>query len=213
MIGAPIPFCWTGFYVGANLGGAWIGGDFVDASGNTFSLGNSGFVGGGQLGYNYQIGNVVLGAEWMFDGTSLNSPSGAGFGSTVRATANTNWLTTFAARFGWAADRWLVYGKAGAGWVGSDVTIANPATGTSLTTSNDNGGLLAGVGVEWIFAPNWTLKLEYDYLSLSNFSVTTPGVNVAADSFSGSNRNLQTLTVGVNYLFNWGSVAPLATRY
>ena len=137
-----IPFCWTGFYIGANLGGAWIGEDFVDANGNTFSLTNSGFVGGGQLGYNYQIGNFVLGAEWTFDGTSLNLPVVGG------VSGNTKWVTTFAGRFGWAWNRFLVYGKAGGGLVGTDVTIANVANGTSVTTSNDNAGVLAGAGVE-----------------------------------------------------------------
>jgi outer membrane immunogenic protein len=193
--------CWTGFYIGANLGGAWIGEDFVDANGNSFSLNNSGFIGGGQLGYNYQFGNVVLGAEWMFDGLSLNLP--AVNGNAIAASANAKWITTFAARFGWGWDRWLVYGKAGAGLVGSDVTIANPTTGASVTTSNDNGGLLVGVGGEWAFAPNWTIKLEYDFLALSNTSPTIAGA-VVTDNSGGSGRNLQMFTVGVNYLFNWG---------
>ena len=194
-----IPFCWTGFYVGANLGGAWISEDFVDASGNTFSLTNSGIIGGGQVGYNYQIGNFVLGAEWMFDGTSLDLPAVGGM------SANTKWVTTFAGRFGWAWNRFLVYGKAGGGLVGTDVTIANPANGTSVTTSNDNAGLLAGIGAEWAFAPNWTVKLEYDFLALNSLPITstTAAAAVVAESSPG-NRNLQTFTVGVNYLFNWG---------
>ena len=202
-----IPFCWTGFYIGANLGGAWISEDFVDANGNTFSLSNSGIIGGGQVGYNYQIGNFVLGAEWMFDGTSLNLPVVGGI------SANTKWVTTFAGRFGWAWNRFLVYGKAGGGLVGTDVTIANLANGTSVTTSNDNAGLLAGAGVEWAFAPNWTVKLEYDFLALNSLPITstTAAAAVVAESSPG-NRNLQTFTVGVNYVFNWGPF-PLVPRY
>jgi len=204
-VAAPIPFCWTGFYVGANLGGAWISEDFVDTSGRTFSLTDSGTIGGGQLGYNYQIGNVVLGAEWMFDATSLNLPVAGG------ASAKTKWVSTFATRFGWAWDRWFVYGKAGGGLVGTDITIANLMNGASVTTSNDTAGLLAGAGVEWAFAPNWTMKLEYDYLALSSLPVTSTAAAVVADS-SGGNRNLQMFTVGVNYLFNW-SPALLVPRY
>jgi outer membrane immunogenic protein len=199
----PYPCFWNGFYVGANLGGAWVGEDFVDASGNTFSLNNSGFIGGGQLGYNYQIGSVVLGAEWMFDGISLNLP--AVNGNAIDASANTRWVTTFAARFGWSWDRWLIYGKAGAGFVGTNVSIVNPTTGASVTTSNDNSGLLVGAGAEWLFAPNWTVKLEYDYLALSNLSVS-PTTAAAAGVDGGSGRNLQMFTVGVNYLFNWSLV-------
>jgi outer membrane immunogenic protein len=196
---AAIPFCWTGFYVGANLGFAWINQDFVDPAGNTFSLTNSGFIGGGQLGYNYQIGNFVFGAEWMFDGTSLNLPIVGG------VSTNTQWVTTFAGRFGWAWDRWLVYGKAGGAVVGTDVTIAS----ASVTTQNDNTGLLAGAGVEWAFAPSWTMKLEYDFLALNNPSTTSTAAAAAlvAEGTVG-NRNLQMFTVGVNYLFNWGPFGP-----
>jgi opacity protein-like surface antigen len=55
---APIPFCWTGFFVGGNLGFAWVNEDMVDSNGNTFSITNNAFIGGGQVGYNYQLGNL-----------------------------------------------------------------------------------------------------------------------------------------------------------
>jgi outer membrane immunogenic protein len=194
---APIPFCWTGFFVGANFGFAWVNDDFVDRNGNTFTITNSGFIGGGQVGYNYQIGNFVFGAEWMFDATSLDLPVVAGI------SANTKWVTTFAGRFGWAWDRWLAYGKVGGGVVGTDITIAN-LNGGSVTTSNDNTGLLVGAGVEWAFAPSWTVKLEYDFLALNSLPViSTTAPAIVVDS-SGNNHNLQMFTVGVNYLFNWG---------
>jgi outer membrane immunogenic protein len=66
------PFSWTGFYVGANVGGGWASSTLSDSF-TGVSLGNStsGFVGGGQLGYNYQIGNFVVGPEWTFEGASL----------------------------------------------------------------------------------------------------------------------------------------------
>ena len=59
---APPPFTWTGFYIGANVGGTWGQGTVTDnATGGTFGTGERGaFAGGGQLGYNYQIGNVVF---------------------------------------------------------------------------------------------------------------------------------------------------------
>jgi len=171
----------------------------VDSRGNTFSITNSGFIGGGQVGYNYQFGNFVFGAEWMFDATSLNLPSVGGI------SADAKWVTTFAGRFGWAWDRWLAYGKVGGGVVGTDVTITNLTNGGSATTSIANTGWLVGTGVEWAFAPNWTVKLEYDFLGLNNLPVipTTVPANVLANS-SGNSHDLQMFTVGVNYLFNWG---------
>jgi len=199
---APIPFCWTGFFVGGNLGFAWVDEDIIDSNGNTFSITNNGFIGGGQVGYNYQIGNFVFGAEWMFDGTSLNLPTVGGISAT------TKWVTTFAGRFGYAWGRWLGYGKVGGGMVGTDVTIANLTNGGSVNTSNDNTGWLVGTGVEWAFAPNWTVKLEYDFLGLNSLPViSTTGPATVVANGSGNNHNLQMFTVGVNYLFNWGPLS------
>ena len=70
---APPPpvFSWTGFYIGGNLGGAWARGSVNDSLfGLSASSDRSGFIGGGQVGVNYQFSNIVLGAEWDFDWTS-----------------------------------------------------------------------------------------------------------------------------------------------
>jgi outer membrane immunogenic protein len=135
------------------------------------------------------------------------------------------WITTVAARFGWAIDHWLLYGKAGGGWVGNNsLTISNLTTGFQVTCgsfngfgnscSNSTGGWLLGAGFEYAFTNNWTVKLEYDYLGLGNRTVLVPagalGAGLAADTFTTHNRNVQMVKVGVNYLFNWG--APV-TRY
>jgi opacity protein-like surface antigen len=75
----------------------------------------------------------------------------------------------------------------------------------SVSNSNSNSGWLAGAGVEWAFAPNWTARLEYDFLGLSNKSYTVPAGSLVVpnDVITITNRDVQTLTVGVNYLFNW----------
>ena len=211
---APV-FTWTGFYVGGNIGGAWRNDNLSDTlSGLNFSNGNNNgvFIGGGQLGYNYQSGNVVLGIEGDFDGvantnTAANGVVGPGIG-TILLTSNNRWITTLAARVGVANDTWLFYGKAGGGWVGSDkFTISNTATGASITGSNTNtnSGWLVGAGIEWAFAPNWSVKIEYDYLGLSSQTFTAPaGVFLAGDTFTTSNPNVQTVKVGANYLFKYG---------
>src|SRR5260370_41888256 len=169
------PFSWTGFYLGANIGGAW-GRRNVTDSLFGLSLSNSvnnngAFIGGGQLGYNYQFRNFVLGIDGDFDGvantnTAANGVVGPGIG-TILLTSNNRWITTLAARVGVANDTWLFYGKAGGGWVGSDkFTISNTATGASITGSNTNtnSGWLVGAGIECAFAPTLSAKLEDAYL-------------------------------------------------
>jgi outer membrane immunogenic protein len=204
-------FSWTGFYIGGNLGGGWSRGNVVDSAfGVNFNNGNStSFLGGGQVGGNYQIGAFVIGAEADFDWFANNNNSGNG--TTVpagifRASANDRWETTLAARFGYAWDHALFYGKAGGGWVGAgNFAVTNVGTGASVafSNSNTNTGWLVGAGVEYAFTQNWTAKLEYDYLALNNasFTVTLPGTPIV-DTFTNGGRNVQTLTVGVNYLFN-----------
>jgi len=202
-------FSWTGFYVGGNLGGAWGRGNVVDSLfGVNFTNGNSAsFVGGGQVGGNYQIGSFVVGAEADFDWFANNNNSGNGTAvgpAILRVSANDRWETTLAARFGYAWDHALFYGKAGGGWVGAgNFAVTNVGTGGSVTVSNGNTnvGWLVGAGFEYAFTQNWTARLEYDYLALNNasYTVTVPGVGV--DTFTNGGRNVQTFTVGVNYLF------------
>jgi outer membrane immunogenic protein len=210
-------FSWTGFYIGGNVGGGWSRGDVTDSLfGVNFNNGNSAsFLGGGQFGGNYQIGSFVIGAEADFDWFANNNNSGngttvvvGGIPTVLRASANDRWETTLAARFGFAADHFLIYGKAGGGWVGAgNFAVTNVGTGASVAVSNSNtnAGWLVGAGVEYAFTQNWTAKLEYDYLALNNasYTVTVPGVGV--DTFTNGGRNVQTLTAGVNYLFNWGN--------
>jgi outer membrane immunogenic protein len=216
---AAIPvFSWTGFYIGGNLGGGWNRGNVVDSVfGVNFTNGNStSFLGGGQVGGNYQIGAFVIGAEAAFDWFANNNNSGngttvvvPGVGPTVlRVSANDRWVTTLAARFGCAWDHALFYGKAGGGWVGAgNFAVTNVGTGASVAfnNGNTNTGWLVGAGFEYAFTQNWTAKLEYDYLALNNasFNVTIPSIGVV-DTFTNGGRNVQTVTVGVNYLFNWG---------
>jgi outer membrane immunogenic protein len=145
-------------------------------------------VGGGQLGYNYQTGNLVLGAEWTFDGTSLNASRTAG---SLQGAANTNWITTVAARFGVAANNVLYYGKAGGGWANNSATLTNLNNGSQAGSSNTNGGWLLGAGVEYALAPQWSAKLEYDYLGLNTWNVNSTLFAPNVDRF-GFNRNIQT---------------------
>jgi outer membrane immunogenic protein len=226
---APAPFSWTGFYIGGNIGAAWADTNITDVTqGVSFGRnGNNGaFIGGGQVGFNYQFAsNFVLGLEWDFDWAANNNNTRTGVffpavtTDTFAVSSNDRWITTVAARFGYAVDHWLFYGKAGGGWVGNNnFTITDLTTGASLTgtgNSSTNGGWLLGAGVEWAFANNWTAKLEYDYLELSSRTVTVPLFSpiLAGDTINIGNNSVQEVKVGINYLFNLGAPGPVVSRY
>jgi outer membrane immunogenic protein len=141
----------------------------------------------------------------------------------VQITNNNRYISTVAARFGWAIDHLLLYGKAGGGWVGNNnLTITNLTTGVSFTCGtfvgisncgNNTGGWVVGAGFEYAFTNNWTVKLEYEYLGLNNRTLVLPATAplFRNDTFTSGNRNVQMVKVGVNYLFNWG--APVTARY
>jgi opacity protein-like surface antigen len=208
---APMFFSWTGVYAGANVGGVTQQGSVSDSLvGGSASLNRSGVVGGVQIGYNYQLINAaVVGVEGTFDGTSLNATSAAGTpaAGAFQVSASSRWLASVAARLGAVADHWMVYGKAGAAWVDNSFTT-NTTTGPALaSTSSISNGWMVGVGIEYAFTVNWSAKLEYDFIELAHWS--TPGI-LPNDTLSVT-RQIQTLTFGANYRFDWG--APLIARY
>jgi outer membrane immunogenic protein len=181
---------WTGFYVGANLGGGWTRATLSDSfTGVQIGDTSGGVIGGGQLGFNYQTGNFVLGAEWMFDGISIStSHTVAG----LQGSTHTNWVTTIAGRFGWAADNVLYYGKAGGGWTDTNWTLMSLADGTKVTGSNNNAGWLLGAGIEYGVIRNLTVKLEYDYLgpnTRNSNSTSLPPIRTGLASNRMSNHS------------------------
>jgi outer membrane immunogenic protein len=217
----PPPFTWTGLYIGGNIGGAWAQSNWSDTLFG-LSWGRSSdarFLGGGQIGFNYQFTNFVIGAEadfdWLANNNNNNTVIGPA-GNVFQVTSNDTGIATLAARFGFANDHWLFYGKAGGGWVGNNgFTVANLTTGQAFVGSNSNtaSGWLVGAGFEYGFTNNWTMKFEYDYLGLSGRSFTLPGVVIpalAGDTISSS-HNVQMVKLGINYLFNWSN--PVGARY
>jgi outer membrane immunogenic protein len=207
---APLPlpvYNWTGFYIGGNLGGASSSGTLTDNfTGASLTSGShTGFIGGGQIGYNWQLSpQWVLGVEWMFDGIA-NNDSGTTvtiLGDTFQGSAKTDWVTTFAARFGYAANNWLFYGKFGGGWVQNSVTVTDVDTGASVSASNTRSGWTAGAGIEYGWTHNWTVKAEWDIIELSNWhtDATILGGPFVGDQFS-LRRDINMFTVGVNYKF------------
>ena len=175
------PYLWTGFYVGGNIGGGWFNAN--DGFGQGFNA--SGLVGGGQIGYNFQRGHWVWGAEADISGAGASGNLVPGF-----AKFNVDMVSTFTGRFGYAQDRWLVYGKAGVGWVDVSANVAAvPMVGfPGASFSGTGSGGAFGVGAEYAFANNWSAKVEYNIIDLGS------------DNAFG-NTTFQTLKAGVNYRF------------
>jgi outer membrane immunogenic protein len=212
---APPIYNWTGFYIGGNIGAAWqglSGTNFSDTIGSTFTAPtNVQFMGGGQVGVNYQFwGGVVIGAEAMFDwlpntvnaSITATAPDGtAAFFGTI----NNRWLTTATGRLGYAWDRVLLYGKGGAAWVGaSNPGISVGGVPATLTSSNNTDfGWTAGFGLEWAFWNNWSLRAEYDYIGLPNqsFTVAAGTPTFGGDVITFNNRSISIMTAAVNYKF------------
>jgi outer membrane immunogenic protein len=128
-----IIYDWTGFYAGGHVGGGWVD-----------NGGDGGFLGGGQVGFNYQMGPWVYGVE-----ADVSAASG-----------DLNWTSTLAGRFGWALDRWMLYGKVGGAWANVDVVRM------ARVSDETSSGLLLGVGAEYAFQNNWTAKVEYNRMNV-----------------------------------------------
>ena len=189
---APV-FSWTGFYVGANAGYGWantsvtnIGGVAVTGSNNL-----NGFVGGGQIGYNWQGASpLVLGIEADFQGTA-QSRTDTALGISVQQ--QLPWFGTVRGRIGYAFDRVMIYATGGLAYADYKMTVSG--FGASASSSTSKAGWTVGGGVEWMFAPQWSTKLEYLYWDTGSTSATLFGI-----AYTGRARD-SIARVGLNYHF------------
>ena len=180
-VAAPVyvpAFTWTGFYVGANAGYGWGNVNTSSWFGRSVSIGDlDGFVGGGQVGYNYQIGQFVVGLEADIQGADLNSGRNI-FGDSVK----TEYFGTVRARLGMAFDRWLPYVTGG--WAYGNVKTTAFDTFSGLSISSDKthtGGYAVGAGVEYAFTNNLVGGVEYLYVDLGEKRFANSGVKVGTD--------------------------------
>ena len=201
---APAPvYSWTGFYVGGNLGGAFGNVEVTDvATGTTTSPNSSGFAGGGQFGYDYQMGPWVIGIRNVIDGTNLSKSttfSGPTFAGTINSHAN--WFDALTARGGYLVQpNLLLYVQGGAAWTQWDVTF-NTGGAQVGEISGTKTGWTVGGGVEWMFVPHWSAFLEYNYMGFGTFSnAVATCIGATCGTFSGK-ADLQNVLVGVNYKF------------
>jgi outer membrane immunogenic protein len=242
-IQAPLPppvFNWTGFYLGGNVGYGWSHRDFTNTI--TSTLGNSqntvtnsgtdggkGWLGGGQIGFNYQfLGNWVAGIEADIDAAHITSSTSACFTgagpitSAVCGTRDTDIkdFGTVRGRLGYGLANVLLYGTGGWAWAHADnttqITCLGPqCPGTSAvpvaspqpaSVDVNLSGWAAGGGLEWAFLPNWTLRAEYLHLQFDRItedrSIQGSVLPVFITTHVSSNVGVDLVRVGVNYLFH-----------
>lgn len=230
---------WAGFYIGANGGyatgkqdgqlqsspcatGCTLTPDYANFPGSSnVSLG--GGFGGGQAGYNWQIGRTVFGIETDFDAGSIsgsgtfNGTNWSGWEWDKQLDAKVDWFGTVRGRLGYDLGGLLLYGTGG-------LAYGHDTMHEAVTQHSGIGGLVynsgvgsfdetrvgwtAGAGLEYALGANWSVKAEYLHVDLpgktSTFSgnmLTPAGANAGAWAQDGldSKITLDTVKAGVNY--------------
>lgn len=193
---APVPvFSWTGFYTGVHGGGMWADKDWTEtcsalvgapcvAPGGTGPFRTShqvtSGIAGGQIGYNWQVNNFVIGIEGDASGAWGNESCSPIVGppsffaiNVATACSRVDWLATVTGRAGIAVGQALFYGKGGVAFAhdnyvvrcGPNNGICAPANRVMTTSSSeDRVGWTVGVGIEYAFTANWSVKGEYNYM-------------------------------------------------
>jgi outer membrane immunogenic protein len=243
----PPGLAWTGFYIGAN--GGWIGSinNNVTNSGtdagihglgslllhgripSSISLSQNGFVGGAQVGFNWQVAPIwVLGMEADFDLAGAKGKATVAFpgvpGHVVPFSTVYNreldTLGTFRTRAGflsspsllWFATGGIAFGQSSLGSAFL-CDLCGPPTATQAATAGQSGktavGWTLGTGVEWSFAPSWSVKAEYLYVNFGSqnntiwYTYGPHGALINASSLTSTATDSDNVArVGLNYQFD-----------
>jgi outer membrane immunogenic protein len=223
---------WSGIYGGAYVGGLWSDKRW---DGNVFVFGlmgpfgadyqNRGVIGGGQIGFNYQVGQIVLGvqADWgksdaKGQAIPCNQLLAGGGGAIARCAGEVRDIASVTGRIGYAWDRTLLYVKGGGAWVRDEYELGrgepqNVAIGGNLFGNVETrSGWTVGAGVEYGFWQNLSVFAEYNYYDFGSRVVVLPAhiipnfnqtVNIRQDA--------HVVKVGLNVRFNWAQ--PVVAKY
>lgn len=196
---------WSGFYVGAN--GGWGGTrndwNLLTAAGPLPEgrTTGSGATAGGQFGYRWQTGPVVFGVEAQGNWAHLAGRNTSLAAAGVDNRSNLDAFGLFTGQIGYAFDNVLLYAKGGAAVTDTRYTDLVTGTNTVLGANTDTrwGGAV-GAGLEYGFAPNWSVAAEYDHLFMGN---ATNNLSTGAGLFAADNirQNVDLATVRLNYRF------------
>jgi outer membrane immunogenic protein len=201
-----VVYNWTGFYIGGHVGGAFAGDNSLVSS-------DARFMGGVQAGFDYQFApNWVLGAEAQYSWLGgNNNNNGVLFpGGTLVTATNADQIGSVTGRLGYTWGPALLYAKGGYAWRdGNNIAATVAGVPAGFTTSgNRKDGYTVGGGLEYMFAPNWSAKAEYQYYNFGNTTFTTGPADIVGVR---SRNDEHTVKLGVNYRFGWGG--PVAAKY
>lgn len=192
---------WTGFYLGA-FGGVTTGDyDFSGTDGVDtidLSVSGSGFLGGAQVGYDHQMGQIVLGAvadiAWTNHEAEI-SASVPGFG-TAEVESTLDYLGTVRARAGYAMDEFLVYAHGGFAYGKTEQTLSATGVGSVSTDNDMKYGWTIGAGAEYAVTDTISLQTEYSYVDLGEDEIFNDGGITVDEDVA-----FHAVKVGLNFRF------------
>ncbi|HXN70337.1 MAG TPA: outer membrane beta-barrel protein [Bradyrhizobium sp.] len=199
-----VVYNWTGFYIGGHLGGAFAGNNSLEGNGGRF-------LGGVQGGVDYQFAtNWVIGAEAQYSWLANGNNNGTVFPGNTLITSSNNQLGSVTGRVGYTWGPALLYAKGGFAWRDNpNLGVAVGGAPVAFTTDGTHkDGFTVGAGLEYMFAPNWSAKAEYQYYNFGNTTFTGGPAPIVGARFRDDEH---TVKVGVNYRFGWGG--PVAAKY
>ena len=185
---------------------------------------------GGHAGYNWQQGGVVFGFETDLQGTHLNSSMSGGLQFNPPAnppppafaatSALIDWYGTFRGRLGFTMGQWLFYGTGGLAY--GDVSLSSTFSSLALTnivqTSGTKTGYVGGFGVEYLFRPNLSFTLTYEYIDLGRLNLANTLTNTLTGNtlsqIASTHAQFQTVMLGLSWHFApTGGVLPWSGGY
>ena len=177
---APEVYDWSGIYIGAH-GGYGFGDVEYDTSltGENITSDADGFIGGGHLGWNWQMDSIVFGGEASFTGADLDGDNDSGVAG-VNLDGDVSWYALFGGKLGFAADRTLFYAKGGYayGEIGTSGTNANIPD--AFSNDENHHGWFIGGGLEYAWTDNVIVGAEYNFIDLggerNHNGTTTAGI-------------------------------------
>lgn len=202
-----VAYSWTGFYVGAHAGGGWVENHWFDVTPprpdrNEGSDTSSGWLGGGQIGYNLQAGALVYGIEAQGSFADITGSRRSAFFTSLRNHSENDFFCTLAGRIGFAQNNLLWFAKAGGAWTDSDFHIIVRPSGRTLSRwSQSRAGWMLGGGLEYGLTPEWSLKVEYDYIDFGSETTNAISCGAGCQFNEKIEQRAHLVMGGINYRF------------